>query len=153
MLFAHFDQRPFLGRLLKQHGYRVIYLQRKPARQILSGLVAIQSGIHNSKEKVVYDRRYKIDLNDFRRRILSNRKIVIADTACLNEYGFDFTVAHYEDYCTNREVFYKKIFSFLRLPFELPPSSDFVRVIENLKTTIENYDEVAEVAINLGETL
>ena len=46
VLSYHFDERPFLNALLKQQGYQVLYLTRNVARQVLSGMVAAQSGIY-----------------------------------------------------------------------------------------------------------
>ena len=74
------------------------------------------------------------------------------DCEILREYGLDYIEIDYEDYCENRESFYSKIFTFLTLPIELPPKSDFVKVIEDLRTTLENYDEVEQLATTMGES-
>ncbi len=50
-------------------------------------------------------------------------------------------------------MFFSKIFNLLNLPMELPPPSDFVKMIEDMKAVIENHDEVADVAAALGEAL
>ena len=66
MLSHQFEERPFLASLLKQHGYRVVYLKRNSVRQVLSGMVAKQRGIYHSVEKVVDARRYPIDIEEFK---------------------------------------------------------------------------------------
>lgn len=153
MLSHHFDQRPFLCKLLKKHGYRFVYLRRNSVRQVLSGMVASQRGIYNSVEKVVDEHRYHINLDEFKNLVQWERECVKNDCARLSAEGFDFIEVHYEDYCDNREEFFGKIFNLLNLPLELPPASDFVKVIKDLRMVIENYDEVANAAALLGEGL
>lgn len=153
VLSHQFDERPFLSELLLQHGYKVIYLKRNSVRQVLSGMVANQRGIYNSLEKVVDDRRYPINIGDFKWHVAFERDCVKNDCVRLRAAGFDFVVVSYEDYCANREAFYVAIFKLLKLPVELPPASDFVRVIEDLRAVIENYDEVASAAAEMGEEL
>ena len=67
--------------------------------------------------------------------------------------GFDFVEVTYEDYCDNREVFFGKIFNLLNISPELLPPSDFKKMIEDPKLIIENHEEVAAVAMAMGETL
>jgi hypothetical protein len=153
VLSHQLDDRPYLAKLLKQHGYRAIYLKRNSVRQVLSGMVANQRGIYNSLEKIVDERRYYIKLDDFQRRVQWERECVKRDCAWLRAEGFDFVEVSYEDFCDNREIFYGKIFSLLNMPLELPPPSNFVKMIKDPKMVIENYDEVADVAAALGEAL
>jgi hypothetical protein len=153
VLSHHFDERPYLAGLLKQHGYSAVYLRRNIANQVLSGMVAKQRGVYNSLQKVVDERRYHINLDEFQWHVQWERECVKSDCARLSAEGFDFVVVSYENFCDNREAFYGKIFHQLNLPLELPPPSDFVKVINNLKQTIANYDEVANVAAALGENL
>lgn len=116
-------------------------------------MVANKRGKWNSLEKFVDERRYLIDLDEFQRRVQWERECVKSDCAWLSKEGFDFVEVSYEDYCDNREVFFGKIFNLLDLPIELPPPSDFVKMIEYLRMVIENYDEVANIAAALGEAL
>lgn len=153
VLSHHFDQRPFLGKLLKQHGYRAIYLKRNSVRQVLSGMVAEQRGIYNSLKNVVDERSYHINLDEFQWHVKWERECVKNDCARLSAEHFDFIEVSYEDYCANREAFYSKVFNFLNLQLELPPPSDFVKMIKEPKMVIGNYDEVANVAAALGEAL
>lgn len=151
VLSHHFDERPYLAGLLKQHGYRAVYLRRNIASQVLSGMVAAQRGVYSSLEKIVDERRYHINLDEFQWHVQWEQECVKSDCARLSTEGFDFVVVSYEDFCVNREAFYGMIFGSLNLPLELPPPSDFVKVINNIKLTIENYDEVADVAAALGK--
>lgn len=153
LLSHHFDERPFLSSLLRQHGYRAIYLKRKSVRQVLSGMVAKQRGKYNSLEQIVDNKRYHIDLEKFKWHVQWERECVKNDCLRLKNDGFEFIEVNYEDYCDNREAFFGPIFNLLNLPLEIPPPSDFVKMIDDLKAVIENYDEVAAVAAELGEAL
>jgi hypothetical protein len=66
VLSHQFDEKPFIGDLLKRRGYhRVIYLTRSVARQVLSGMVAAKREVYNTQEKFEDVRRYQIDLDKF----------------------------------------------------------------------------------------
>lgn len=153
VLSHQFDERAFLGELLKRQGYRAIYLKRNTVRQVLSGMVAKQRGVYNSREKVVDKRRYHIDIDNFQWLVQWERECLKKDCARLSTEGFDFIEVNYEDFCADRQAFYSHIFNFLILPQELPPPSDFVKMIDDPKLVIENYDEVVDAAAELGEVL
>lgn len=153
VLSHHFGQRPYLAELLKRLGYRVVYLRRNIASQVLSGMVANQRGVYNSLKEIVDDRRYHIDIEKFQWHVRWERDCVKSECARLSAGVFDFVEVSYEDYCDNRDVFYGKIFGLLNLPLELPPPSDFQKMIKDPRMIIENYDEVANVATVLGESL
>jgi hypothetical protein len=153
VLSHQFEERPFLSKLLKQQGYRAIYLRRNSVRQVLSGMVANQRGIYNSIEKIVDERRYHIDIEQFQWLVRWERECVKKDCVRLATEGFSFIEVSYEDFCANRQAFYSKTFNFLGLSLELPPRSNFVKMIDDLKSVIENYDEVFAAAVALGEAL
>lgn len=153
VLSHQLEERPFLSDLLKQHGYRAIYLRRNHAHQVLSGIVAKQRGVYNSYEKINDASRYHIDIKEFQWHVQWERECVNMDCERLATEGFDFIEVSYEDFCEDRYAFYSNIFNFLNLPFELPPQSDFVKIIEDLESVIENYEEVCAAAVSLGEAL
>lgn len=97
VLSHHFDERPFLDKLLKQHGYRAMYLKRNSIRQVLSGMVAKQRGIYNSRENVVDDRCYHINLDEFRWHVQWERECVKNDCARLSGECFDVIEVSYDD--------------------------------------------------------
>jgi len=153
VLSHQFDQRPFLCDLLKKRRYRVIYLRRKTTHQVVSGLIARQRGIYNSVESLHDKRKYQIDPDEFVNAVKGERECIRNDRALLTAKGFSFAEVHYEDYCTNREAFFATVFELLDYPFEMPPPSDFVRMIDDKRSVIENYDQVAGIAAQLGERL
>jgi hypothetical protein len=153
VLSHHFDERPFLDTLLKEHDYKVIYLTRNIANQVLSGMVANQSGLWNTKENAEVSGRYVIDLNQFQQNIELGINAIQNDYALLTTIGFSFIVVSYEEFCTNRESFYEKIFHFLGLPMILPPRSDWSIILKDLRHTVANFDEVFERATEIGMPL
>lgn len=153
VLSHQLEERPFLSELLKRHGYCAIYLRRNIVGQVLSGMVANQRGIYNSLEKVVDERRYHIDIGQFQWLVRWERECVKNDCVRLATQGFDYIEVSYEDFCGDRQAFYRNIFNFLNLPLEVPPPSDFVKVIDDPKSVIENCDEVFDAALALGEAL
>jgi LPS sulfotransferase NodH len=153
VLSHQFEERPFLGELLKRHRYCAIYLRRNIVCQVLSGMVANQRGIYNSREKINDKGRYQIDIDQFQWLVRWERECVKKDCLWLVTEGFDYIVVSYEDFCGDRQAFYRNVFSFLNLPLEVPPLSDFIKVIEDLNLVIENYEEVCAAAAAVGETL
>jgi hypothetical protein len=146
-------ERPFLSALLKRRGYQAVYLTRNLFRQVISGMVAEERGIYNTTEKSEDLRRYSIDLNKFEKLAQFMRLGIEADITQLKMEGFDFIIVTYEDFCTDRQSFYDKIFHFLDLPTELPPRSDWAVMIKDLRYTIANYDAVVERAAAIGVPL
>jgi hypothetical protein len=150
VLSHNFDEWPFLSALLKRRGYRVIYLTRNLARQVLSGMVANQRGIWNTREDIRNVSSYFINLDEFQRHVEWERKAIENDLTWLTAEGSPFISVTYEEFCTNRLSFYTKIFHFLELPAELPPRSDWSVLIKDLRSTIANYDTVIERAAVMG---
>lgn len=153
VLSHHLDQRPFLTSLLKQRGYRAIYLTRNLVRQVLSGMVAKQRGIYNTTKNFEDSHRYHIDLDKFQQLVQWGKQRVEKDCTRLTEEGFSFAIVTYEDFLADRQSFFDKIFKFLGLPTELPPKSDYSIMIKDLRYTIVNYDAVVERATMMGMIL
>jgi hypothetical protein len=146
-------ERPFLSALLKRRGYQAVYLTRNLFREVISLMVAEERGVYNTREKSEDLRRYSIDLDKFEERIQRKVEDVEIDIARLKAEGFDFIIVTYEEFCTDRQSFYNKIFHFLDLPTELPSRSDWAVMIKDLRYTIANYDEVVERAAAIGVPL
>lgn len=153
VLSHHFMQWPFLNDLLKKEGYKAIYLKRNIARQVLSGIVANKTGIFNSLEDVSDLGAFYVDPIDFETQIQYNEKVTEEDCIWLEKNGYDFIVVTYEDFCSLRGSFYKKIYKFLGLPMEIPPKSTFCVILKDLKKNIKNYTEIEEIAKKTGWTL
>ncbi len=143
-------ERPYLEQLLQQRGYCAIYLTRNLARQVISGMVASQSGIFNSTDATLRLQSYCIDLDKFQALAEWERREFQKDLEQLTARKTPFTVVTYEDFCGNRGVFYGRIFEFLGLPLEMPARTDYTVLIKDLSQTIENYQAVAERAAAMG---
>ena len=153
VLSHNLGEWPFLSALLKRRGYRAIYLTRNIARQVLSGMVANQSGIWNTTETIQDSGGYYIDPDEFQRNVEGEISAIQKDYDRLTAEGFSFVVVTYEEFCTDRQSFYEKIFHFLEVSAEVPPRSDYSILIKDLKDTIDNYEAVAERAATLGVLL
>ena len=154
VLSHHFEERSFLSNLLKQRGYRAIYLIRNPVRQVLSGMVANQRGVFNTIEPVNDVKRYDIDLDKFEQLVSWEKHCMNNDRAWLDKEGIDFIVVKYEDFCIDRQAFFGAIFKFLDLEYSsIPLSTDFQIMIKDLKYTINNYDDVVKCVLNMGENI
>lgn len=153
VLSHHFEQRPYLKHLLRQRGYRVVFLTRNPARQVLSGMVAAQRGVYNALEPVGTPQPHHIDVERFAELVLWERQAAEQDRARLLEWGFAFVAVSYEGFIKDRQSFYSSIGDFLEVPIGTPPSSDFSIMIPDMRDAIENYDAVADRTAAMGLAL
>lgn len=153
LLSHHFDERPYIEGLLRYYKYSVIYLKRSIVHQVLSGMVAKQRGVYNSLKKISDNGRYLINPEEFRWHVQWERDCVNKDIARLKSAGFKFIEVDYELFCSDRKDFYDRIFDFLGLPQMIPPTSDFVKVIGDLELTIGNFDDIRDIATEMGEVL
>jgi LPS sulfotransferase NodH len=153
ILSHHFEERKYIKYVLKGKKYKIIYLRRNTISQVLSGIIANLRGIWNRQEEVVDDKKYYIDIDEFKWHVQFARQCVRKDCHWLSSEGFDYIKVSYEDFCSDRKNFYANIFKFLNLPIELPPMCDYVKVIKDLKFTIKNYDEVSDAAASFGEEI
>ena len=112
VLSHHFDQRPFLENLLKRSDYRALYLTRNLARQVLSGMVAKQRGIYNTKKEYVDSKCYTIDVDEFQKLVEWEAQSVKNDCARIEAAGFDYRVISYEQFSKDRKAFFNPIFDF-----------------------------------------
>ncbi len=153
VLSSNLTERPYLRRMLKERGYSAVYLTRNLARQVISGMVASQSGIFNTTNASVSLRKYCIDVDKFQELVDWERLEIQKDLDRLTARKIPFTVVTYEDFCRNRRAFYERIFKFLGLPVELPAPTDYTVLIKDLSQTIENYQAIAERAAAMGLAL
>jgi len=153
LLTRHFTDHPYMVDLIAGRDYRVIHLTRGAVRQVLSGLVATQRGLFNTREDFQDTRAYSIDLEEFRWHVAHERDCVKNDRKFLRDNEFEFVEVDYETYISDRKLFFNRIFGFLGLPEALPETSTFKVMIDDLSVTIENYSEVCAVAAELGEPL
>lgn len=153
-LTVHFHQRPYLKALFKARGYRALYLKRSPTRQTLSGLLARERQLYNTRDPGYRDeRRYVIDVAEFRELVKYEVMGFRSETEALRAEGFDFIEITYEDYVADRAAFFGRVFRFLGLPEVTPQPSGFQIMIDDPRARVENYDEVAAVAAQIGAPL
>jgi hypothetical protein len=152
-LSNHFDERPYLGDMLRRRGYRAILLRRAPVRQVISGLVAQRRGLYNSRKPVEEHRTFTIDPAELRGLAGHEQFATSRDEALLFRLKLNAIEADYEAYLADRAAFFARIFAALGLPEALPAPSDYVVMLPDLKAVIENYDEIRSVAAEFGESL
>lgn len=153
VLSNNFDERPFLLDILTQRNYKMLYLTRNLAHQVLSGMIANQRGIYNSLEEVNDIHRYSIDLKEFEDRVNWEKQCVENDYALLKKQEHNFLIVSYEEFCEDKQSFFSKVFNFLELPIIIPDPSDYTVVIKDPAYTIENYADVVRCAETLGYSL
>jgi LPS sulfotransferase NodH len=154
LLSNQYDERPYLGASLRARGYRAIHLKRAPARQVISGLVARQSGVYvTSETPPAATASYQIDVDLLRHLAEVERFAANRDEAWLYKHGMRAVPADYEDYLADRPAFFARIYGALGLPPVTPAPTQFVVTLPDLKSAIANYDEVCAVAAEFGETL
>jgi LPS sulfotransferase NodH len=150
LLSHQFEERPYLCELIKRHAYQAIYLKRNPVKQVLSGIVAGQRNVYNQKEKIQDRNKYDVDIDKFRWLVEWEKTSVISDCEFLKNNGFRFMEITYEEFVNDRSGFFSKIFCYFSLPLSTPGKSDFAIMIDDLQSTIRNYDQVCAAASDLG---
>lgn len=155
LLSSHCDQRPYLCEVVARRGYQVIYLRRSLARQVLSGMLAKHRGVYNTYDAVEAGAPCDIDLDEMRRLIAGEHFGLGHDEMLRHKYRMGLALeVTYEQYIEDREGFFARIYACLRLPAAVPKATQFQVMIQDLKSEISNYDEVAAVvAEEYGETL
>jgi hypothetical protein len=113
-------------------------------------MIANKRGKYYSLNKVVDSQSYEIDVDDFKWHIRHEQDCVAKDILKIQSLGLIFVDVSYEDYVSNRDHFYGCIFNMLDFPLIIPPPSDLLRVIDDLRQTIKNYGEVETAARELG---
>lgn len=153
ILCHHFGQRKYLRKLVKERGYKIIYLKRNIARQVLSGMIAKIRGDYNSLTTYVDVRQYEIDIPLFKKIVNKEKLSVEDDLRRLTKDGDEFLTVTYEDYCDDKKLFYGEISNFLNHKLNIPPPSSTQIMISNIEKTVKNYNEVKEVSSSLGYNL
>jgi hypothetical protein len=150
VLSHHFDQRKYLYNLIKERGYKIIYLKRNIAKQVLSGMIANLRGKYNSLEAYYDNKQYDIDISLFKKLVSIENSCVESDLSKLNTNEDEFLTVTYEDYCDDKKAFYSAISEFMNHVFKIPPPSSTQIMIPNIQNTVRNFDCVTEAASNLG---
>jgi LPS sulfotransferase NodH len=150
VLSNHFDENPMLKDVLLARGYRVLYLKRNVPHQVISGMIANQRGVYNTKKEFRDDKRYTIDVDEFKKLVEWEAQSIVRDIELLKSSGFNFIEVTYEEFMADREAFFGRVLAFLGVPPETPQSSSYSVMIKDLKHTVENYQTVADCASAIG---
>lgn len=151
LLSHHLDERGSLLEVLRERTYRAIYLTRNVPRQVISGMIAGKRGKYNSTQLEPEDRsRHPIDLEKFKTLVRWELACVDSDIQRMKDNGFETCVVTYEDFCADRQAFFRQFFEFLGLSPENLDESDFKVMIKDVAHTVENYDEVVECVRSMG---
>ena len=113
-------------------------------------MIANISGVWNTKEKEFSIGKYTIDIDEFKRKVKWEARQVELDLSLLSSVGIPCLPVAYEKFCDDRRSFFEEIFSFLDIPYQMPPSSDYQIILKDLACIIRNYNEVANVAETIG---
>ncbi|MBI4807428.1 MAG: sulfotransferase [Nitrosomonadales bacterium] len=153
VLSNHFDENPSLKGTLLACGYRVLYLKRNVPHQVISGMIAKQRGVYNTKKDFQDDTRYILDIDEFKKLVEWEAQSVARDLELLRSSGFNFIEVTYEEFMADREAFFVRVLAFLGVPPEVPQASSYSVMIKDLKHTVENYQAVAECAATMGMSI
>ncbi len=153
VLSNHFDENPTLKATLLARGYRVLYLKRNVPHQVISGMIAKQRGVYNTKKDFQDDKRYTLDIDEFKKLAEWEAQSVTRDIELLKSSGFNFIEVAYEEFIADREGFFSSVLSFLDVPPEVPQASSYSVMIKDLKHTVENYQAVADCASAIGMSI
>ncbi|ATX80294.1 hypothetical protein Ga0123461_1882 [Mariprofundus aestuarium] len=151
LLVNHLNNWPSLATMLKDDGYKVIYLERKNVvRKVLSGIIAQKRGVYNRKNFQPEVANYEVDLDDFEMRVHSEIMLVEREKEQLKQQGFPVFSVAYEDFLLKREQFLEGLFDFIGVEFELPEKSEYSIMIQELSDTISNYDALKDRVEKMG---
>jgi len=151
LLIHHLNNWPSLMQIIKDDGYKVVYLERKNVvKQVLSGMVAKQRGVYNRKNFVAPDEAYTLNLDDFEKLVKYELFLVDEEKQKLKQEGLELLIVSYEDFLFNREVFLREVFEFIGVEFELPDASGYSIMIKDMKDIISNYDDLLVKVNEMG---
>jgi LPS sulfotransferase NodH len=150
VLSNHFDENQKLKQVLLARGYRALYLKRNVPHQVISGMIAKQRGMYNTKKEFQDDKRYIIDIEEFKKLVEWEAQSVARDLELLRSSGFNFIEVTYEEFMADREAFFGRVLAFLGVPPEAPQASSYSVMIKDLKHTVENYQAVADCTAAIG---
>ena len=131
--------------VLKDLGYKVIYLDRKNVvKQVLSGVIANKRKVYNQRNYVPDNKSFTIDLDEFKFLVSVEMSEVIKQKSMIEFSEVDSLYVSYEDFLSDRKSFHTAIFAFLNIENQVIEESDFSIVIPEIKDVVENYAEFSE---------
>lgn len=153
ILSHQFDETPGLEAILHRRRYKAIYLTRNIPRQVISGMIANERGVYNTKQKFDESAQFEIDLDEFKRLVEWEQQAVSNDLTRLSSSGFEHITISYEEFTNSRTEFFNRITNFLQLPTSTPASSTYAIMIKDLEYTVTNYEAVIKLAAEMDMPL
>lgn len=143
LLHNHARENEGILEILLERGYKAIHLIRKNVvRQVVSGMLAKQRGVYNTRKEDISERVYTIDMNELKTKISMNQTHVAAASKLIRDIGFDVVEIFYEDFVENRVSFHDRLAESIGIKSDsIKPTSYKVMVPEDLSAVITNYDE------------
>lgn len=128
--------------VLKDMGYKVIYLERKNVvKQVLSGVIANQRKVYNQRNYVPDNKSFTINLDEFKFLVSVEMSEVSKQKSMIEFSEVESLYVSYESFLSDRKSFHAAIFDFLRVEDKVIEESSFSIVIPDIKDVVENYKE------------
>ncbi len=150
MMWHHDDVFNGVVNYLNKNNFSVIYLKRNSARMVISGMVAKQRNVYNTRQRKAIDAPLHLSVRDFKRAVGNENIEVRQELAFLRFRELPFVEVDYETYLSDRSCFFSMVFSFLGVSPWVPEGTDYQVQINDLRKTISNFDELSEVANEIG---
>lgn len=152
VLVSHAEADVLLPHCEANDVHLIALRRRNLLRQVVSGQVARQTGIHNSKSYVPEAGR-RFDLN--MRRVIARLENAVDEQrqhdAFLAGYGRPSIVVYYEDWVQDKAAFFETVFGFLGVDALIPQETTFKRTTpEPLSEIVVNYDRFARLVKKAG---
>ena len=138
-------------RILKESGYKAIYLERvNVVKRVISGIIANRRKTYNAKNYQSSDDVYTIDMAEFKSLVDIEINAVNMEKRMLEKNGFEILYVTYEEFLEDRKGFYTQIFDFIGVDNVLPDETEFSIMIPSVSDVVENYEELKECVKAMG---
>ena len=138
-------------RILRESGYKAIYLERvNVVKRVISGIIANKRKTYNAMNYQSSDDVYTIDMAEFKSLVDIEINAVNMEKRMLEKNGFEILYVTYEEFLEDRKGFYTQIFDFIGVDNVLPDETEFSIMIPSVSDVVENYEELKECVKAMG---